>query len=180
MRGRAVFALLVALLLLLLPTLVRADTGCECPEDTQLAARFEWDEDVEIYVFEKPEGNENVATIVGDETGGTWTSTVPIMAVVIKGATNCHTYSFDPTTIDGSFTKEDLPLNEGGQRSDVSNIQLCESKPTAVTLSGLGASTSRPTMSVNTLATLLALASLVLAALVLVGGVLGLTRKRLW
>lgn len=132
MKWVAIFALLVVAMLVL-PTMVWAD-GCECPENTELVAEFEWDEDTGTYVFEKPAGNENVVIIAGDETGGTWTSTVGVSNVVLKGGPGCYTYKYGSAANSGSFSKSDLPDNPGGQKPDVSNVQFCKPKPTAVTL----------------------------------------------
>ena len=45
----------------------------DCPAGTTLVAKFEW-QGAAGYVFEKPAGNDDVVTITGDETGGTWES----------------------------------------------------------------------------------------------------------
>ena len=125
---------MVAAALLVLPAVALADSGCECPTDTELLAKFEWNGDTGTYIFEKPKGNEDVVSIVGDATGGTWTSTIPIAAVVLKGGPGCHTYSYDPAATAGNFSKNDLPDNPGGQKPDISNVQFCKAKPTAVRL----------------------------------------------
>jgi len=131
---KGIVLLAVVVLLVLLATVAWADGVCPCPENTELVAKFEWNGDTGTYIFEKPKGNEDVVSIVGDATGGTWTSTIPIAAVVLKGGPGCHTYSYDPAATAGNFSKNDLPDNPGGQRPNISNVQFCEAKPTAVRL----------------------------------------------
>ncbi|MDN3515168.1 MAG: hypothetical protein NG747_12315 [Candidatus Brocadia sp.] len=132
--GKKVLTLAVLLAMsafILRPVYSNGNPNIDCPQDTTLVAKFNWEND--SYVFEKPQGNETVVTITGDETGGTWTSTTAISDVIIKGATNTHTYSYNPSVTMGSFSKYDLPPNNGGQYPDISNIQFC-AKATAVTL----------------------------------------------
>ena len=92
-----------------------------CPDDMGLAAKFEWSGS--DYAYEKPEGNENLVNITGDAVGGDWTSKITISHVVLKGSTGTYTYEVDDMT--GDFSKNDLPLNGGGQHPDISNIQFC-------------------------------------------------------
>ncbi len=145
MKWGAFFALLMVVLLgALVVTAVFADEdpqcppppSCQCPEGTDLVAKFEWD-DEDGYVFEKPEGNEDVVTITGDEDGGTWTSTVAVSALAIKGGQECHVYDYEPAATSGSFSKQDFSTAGSGEglscKPDISNIQFCkEGEGTAV------------------------------------------------
>lgn len=93
----------------------------DCPAGTELIAKFNWNGS--SYAFEKPAGNEGIVTISGDATSGSWASTTPISTVIIKGGTGTYTYSASATS--GSFSKVDLPLNNGEQSPAISNIQFC-------------------------------------------------------
>lgn len=98
----------------------------ECPAGTTLVAKFNYEGG--SYVFEKPAGNAGVVTISGGSaTGGSFTSTAWISAVIIKGgagpvATKTDTYN--PSVQSGSFNNTGL-LNNGGQVPAISNIQFC-------------------------------------------------------
>lgn len=97
----------------------------DCPAGTYLVAKYDWKGSG--YVFEKPPGGDSIVTIdsESDETGGSWTSTDPISDVILKGSTGTHTYDYAPPAFEGTFSKDALPLNPGGQRPDISNIQFC-------------------------------------------------------
>src|SRR5262245_38064531 len=54
-----------------------------CPTGTSLVAKFNYGGQ---YVFEKPAGSESVVTISGGTaSGGSWSSTATITAIVVKG-----------------------------------------------------------------------------------------------
>jgi hypothetical protein len=105
------------------PTETPTATDEVCPAGTELIAKFEWKGSG--YVFEKPDGNEDIVDINGDENGGTWTSSLMISHVILKGGTNTHTYAYNPAVTSGSFDKNDIPVNNGGNHPDISNIQFC-------------------------------------------------------
>lgn len=94
----------------------------DCPAGTTLIAKFEWNGS--SYVFEQPEGNEGQVTVTGTATGGTWSSTVPISAVVLKGANDLKVINYSPSAISGSFDNSGL-LTPSGQTADISNIRFC-------------------------------------------------------
>lgn len=103
----------------------------DCPTGTTLVAKFNWAGDLG-YVFEKPLGNDDVVTITGDETGGTWESLFGIAYVILKGGSGTYIYPndnftepYDPLALSGSFSKNDLPLVGSGNHPDISNIQFC-------------------------------------------------------
>ncbi|MDZ7734389.1 MAG: DUF5979 domain-containing protein [Acidimicrobiia bacterium] len=86
---------------------------------TELVAKYEVEDDV--YVFEKPPGNETVVTLSDEDLeGGDWSSTIPIGAVIVKGGPNSDTTLHDPAAASGSFDNQGLP-----GRPDISNIQFC-------------------------------------------------------
>jgi hypothetical protein len=113
------------LVLLTFPFQAVAQSFPSCPAGTELVAKFE--NVGGALVFEKPAGNENVVTIESvakdDENeivGGTWSSIVGIMALVIKSQTS-DTETYDPPIQSGSFD------NSGVGNKEISNIQFCSS-----------------------------------------------------
>ena len=149
-RPRIVLAvlLLTALLVPAFPTASLAgNPNISCPEPTTLVAKFEW-VDGTGYVFEKPDGNEDLVTIDeedSDQQEGTWESEVDIHFWIIKGSTETfiyppeHMYAGDPPASGGAFYAEDLGGSEPW--TDISNIQFC-APATAITLASF---TARPT-----------------------------------
>lgn len=97
-----------------------------CPVGTTLLAKFEWSGG--RYKFEKPTGNEGVVFVVGDATGGSWTSTLPVSFVILKGSTGYAWTEYNPAAFSGTFSKSILPPNPGGNIPDISNIQFCGSE----------------------------------------------------
>ena len=95
----------------------------DCPAGTVLIAKFEWSG--HHYDFEKPAGNQDLVSISGDASGGTWTAAVPISYVILKGGTAADTTHYVPAAFAGTFSKLSLPKNHGGQHPDISNIQFC-------------------------------------------------------
>ena len=115
----------------------------DCPEGTALVAKFEIDDDGN-YAFEKPDGNKGIVVIVsGDQTGGTWESSVLIYVSIVKGSTDTFTYYYaydhSPGAYMGSFSNEYLEPNPSGQPPALSNIQFC-GKPTVIELASFTAS----------------------------------------
>jgi hypothetical protein len=94
-----------------------------CPAGTTLLAKFEWSGG--RYKFEKPKGNEAVVFVTGDAKGGTWTSTLPVSMVILKGSAGYAWTTYDPAAFSGTFSNQILPPNSGGQIPDISNIQFC-------------------------------------------------------
>lgn len=129
-----VFFTLVMVALLALPTMAWADAVCPCPENTTSVVKCEWNEATSTY--DCTEGDVDAVTF-GDGTdadGGTWTSTVEIKTVVVKGATSCYTYNYNPAVTSGSFSNEVLEPNPNGKPPDISHVEFCKPKPTAVGL----------------------------------------------
>jgi hypothetical protein len=100
-------------------TLVPGPEVCE----SDLIAKFEF----QGGGYVQSEGLPGIVSVSGNASGGTWTSTTPISQVIIKGATGTFAYGGGTS---GSFSNTDLPLNNGGQVPDISNIQFCGTKPT--------------------------------------------------
>ena len=94
----------------------------DCPVGTTLIAKFNWNGS--SYVFEKPAGNRLTVTVTGTATGGTWSSTVLISAVVLKGSTDLKVVTYSPTAAAGSFDNSGL-LTPSGQNADISNVRFC-------------------------------------------------------
>jgi hypothetical protein len=94
-----------------------------------LGAKFEWTENGYILA----EGNQGLINIRGDASGGNWSinrdaiGQFDVDAIIIKGATGSFVYDFSTQAVGrGKFSKDDLPLNNGGQAPDISNVQFCE------------------------------------------------------
>jgi hypothetical protein len=122
-RAGTVLALVGALLLGvgLLGT-TTASNQPDCPEGTVLLAKFEVSGNK--YTFEEPKGNESVVSVTGDITSGTWTSSQPVAAILVKGGPGSAATTYTPPTTSGTFSNADLEPNNGGQ-PDISNLQFC-------------------------------------------------------
>ncbi len=118
-----VASLSMAALLGLSTSVSAGGPNIECPTGTTLVAKFEWTSGG--YDFEKSAGNgELVKIITGDAESGSWTSSVAISHVILKGGTDTHTYSINGSS--GDFSKEVLEPKKAGKASpDISNIQFC-------------------------------------------------------
>lgn len=121
-----------------------------CPAGTVLVAKFEAGDG---YHFERPLGNEDVVTIddAASADGGTWSSTTPIAAVVVKGGSSELSVDidwYDPPATSGTFSNEDL-LNDGGQVPDISFVAFCEGTGTTTTSSSTTTSSTAPTSTTD-------------------------------
>lgn len=99
-----------------------------CPSGYELTAKFEWKG--QRYVFEKPSGNQNIVTISGNATSGTWQSTKPIARVILKGGTETDVLVVNDAR-SGSFNNGNLvSYNKQNKKikHDISNIQFCSGK----------------------------------------------------
>lgn len=103
--------------------------NADCPAGTTELAKFNFDENLGEYV---EEGGPGPVTITnGTATGGDFTSTVPIGAVVVKGGSGPvanKTDLYNPAVTSGSFNNVGL-LNAGGNVPDVSNVKFCSALP---------------------------------------------------
>lgn len=112
-----------------------------CPAGTALVAKFEVVGG--SYVFEEPAGNESVVVLSGTTLdGGTWTSTTPIGAIVVKGGDGddaVATSTYTPPATSGTFSNAGL-VNQGGNVPDISFVAFCG--PTSTTSSSSSTSTS--------------------------------------
>lgn len=100
-------------------------TQTECPSGTTLLAKFEWDDG--RFKFEKPQGNESVVFVSGTSSGGSWTSTSPVNLVTLKGGPRTVGTDYSPPVNAGTFTKQTLKPNGGGNTPDISFIEFCGS-----------------------------------------------------
>jgi hypothetical protein len=104
-------------------TAVAAPGDEDCPAGTTAVAKYEWKGDG----YEADFGGD-VVTVTGDTSGGTFTSTVPISDVFVKGATDGNLIEFDPPVLAGAFTNAGL-TNPGGTPA-ISHVTFCTGGPT--------------------------------------------------
>jgi hypothetical protein len=82
------------------------------------------------YVWESDTGGQQVTITNANATGGNWTSTVPIGAVIVKAATDVKffppTPPYPPNTFAGTFDNHGMSTPSQGQNvPDISNVQFC-------------------------------------------------------
>lgn len=98
-------------------------SNSSCPVGTHLVAKFNFSGG--SYVFEKPEGNENVVEITnGSASSGDWTSSEDISVIILKGSTDTDVITLDPEATSGSFDNGNL-YTSSNQQADISNVQFC-------------------------------------------------------
>jgi hypothetical protein len=98
-------------------------TDTDCPPGTTLIAKFEVSGGGN-YIFEK--GQPGVVTIInGTVSGGQFSSTVLIKAVVIKASTDTKVIQFSPSTFSGSFDNSGMRTPQGKNTPDISNVRFC-------------------------------------------------------
>ena len=98
-----------------------APTNEDCPAGTTFVAKFQNSNGT--YTLE--DGTAGVVTLSGtSDAGGSFTSTVPISAVFVKGGTDDKTDLYDPPVTSGTFNNTGL-LNEGGQVPAISHVTFC-------------------------------------------------------
>ncbi len=96
----------------------------DCTAGTTLIAKFEVNGSGQ-YVFEKPAGNQGVVTISNaGSTGGFWSSTAAIKAIVIKASTDAKIIAHNPPAFSGSFNNSGM-TTPSGQVPAISNIRFC-------------------------------------------------------
>jgi hypothetical protein len=90
-----------------------------------LIDKFEWNNNAYNWVND---GTQQVTITSGTATGGNWTSTVPIGAVIVKASTDFKVIPSSPpywvNTFSGSFDNSGM-TNPGGQTPNISNVQFC-------------------------------------------------------
>lgn len=91
-----------------------------------LIEKFEWSGNG----YTHAEGTKHIS-ISGDASSGEWfvinPKLIDVDAVIIKGATGTYVYYYEPDAkARDVFSNLKLPLNNGGQIPDISNIQFCE------------------------------------------------------
>jgi hypothetical protein len=141
---------LVATLLLAVPQTVLAVPG-QCPANTTLIAKFEWD-DIEGWVLGEG-ADPNPVTVRGDAQSGTWESTVwviyvditdghdPASGEPISGYVNYYPYPIMSGEYDASLMEPDVG-------HDISNLVFC-GPVWPVTLASFTAMTSRGVVNID-------------------------------
>jgi acetyl/propionyl-CoA carboxylase alpha subunit len=121
----------------------------DCPSGTTQVAKFNYTNG--SYVLE---GSNTGGVVITSGTGTnvSWTSTVLISLIVVKGADDAGVFDVNPDAMSGSFTNEVIPLNNGGQRPAISNIKFCSpggssSSSSSSTTSSSGTSSSSSSRS---------------------------------
>src|SRR5829696_6535897 len=99
-----------------------ANPSDDCPEGTTAVAKYEWKGSGYVAEF-----GGDVVTVTGNTTTGTFTSTVPISAVFVKGAQSGKTDLYDPPVLSGMFNSSGL-TNPGGTPA-ISNVTACTGGP---------------------------------------------------
>jgi hypothetical protein len=153
--GLALALLGAALLVVGLVQTTSSSQAQGCPAGTTLVAKFNFQGG--SYVFEK--GNQGVVSVSGDATGGSFQSSVPISAIIIKGGNDSVLITFSPAQTSGSFSNSGLPPvgQDNPNTPDISNIQFCTPTtppPTTTSIAPSTTSTSvAPTTSTSTTTT---------------------------
>jgi hypothetical protein len=92
--------------------------NADCPAGTTEVAKFNWGGG---WVLESGGG----VTINGSAADGTWSSTVYIKAIVVKGGNGNYIVTLNPTAMSGTYTSFGLPLVGNGNTPGISNIKFC-------------------------------------------------------
>jgi hypothetical protein len=99
-----------------------ANPSDDCPEGTTAVAKYEWKGSGYVAEF-----GGDVVTVTGNTTSGTFSSTVAISAVFVKGAQDGKTDFYDPPVLSGTFTSSGL-TNPGGTPA-ISHVTFCTGGP---------------------------------------------------
>jgi LPXTG-motif cell wall-anchored protein len=123
----------------------------DCPAGTELVAKFEYRGS---YVFEGPASTAGIVEIAAaTATGGSWDSSVPIAAVIVKGGTGATIAGYSPAVESGTFSNAGLPLVGSGNLPEISNIEFCgptEQEPYPTTTTTPGTTTTTPGTTTTT------------------------------
>jgi hypothetical protein len=141
----------LALAGLLQTTSSTPNPNADCPDGSVLVAKFNYSG--HSYSFDKPSGNGSVVSITnGSATGGTWSSTTPISAYIVKGGPNSLITSLSPAQTSGSFSNAGLPKVGAKEQNlpDISNVQFCGPDPAATTTTMATTTTAAPTTTSTT------------------------------
>lgn len=124
--GVGLISMLVGALMIVAPVGAGAEAGGgneDCPENTTLVAKFNYQGGG--YVEEVEEGEPGPVTILpgANAEGGSWTSTVAISVVIVKGSTDAK---FDQVggAFEGSFDSSGLQTPSGNEPG-ISNVKFC-------------------------------------------------------
>jgi len=94
-----------------------------CPDGTALVAKFTYTGSK--YRFDEPSGNSNVVTLSNTSpTGGRFSSTKPIAAIVVKGGPGSKDTWITPASTTGSFSNAGLPT-PGEVTPRIETVQFC-------------------------------------------------------
>ena len=108
----------------------------ECPAGMELIAKFNVSENGS-YTFEKPTGNEAVVVLTNQSsTGATWTSTMGVGLVIVKGGSgegSLKNYWYSPPAFGPESFDNVGMANPGDNVPDISNVQFCGARPTPPT-----------------------------------------------
>ncbi|HTO00129.1 MAG TPA: hypothetical protein VL068_05585, partial [Microthrixaceae bacterium] len=116
-----------------------ASGQARCPDGSSIVARFNFNRGA----YNASKGGDVVAIQNGNATGGTWTSTELVSAIVVKGGPGSATTTIDPGQLAGSFDNTKLELFKGA-RPDILNVEFCNSDQPA---SALAASATKYTVT---------------------------------
>ncbi len=123
-----------------------------CPSGTVLIAQFDAHE--HSYQFDGPSGNEHVVTLSNtSSSGGSWQSTMPVSAVIVKGGPDAVLVSYAPPQQSGTFSNAGLPkVGHDENTPDISNVKFCgpSEQPTSSSSSSSTTTTSPGTSTSTT------------------------------
>ncbi|HEX5096147.1 MAG TPA: hypothetical protein VFX21_09045 [Acidimicrobiia bacterium] len=152
--GAGVMALGAVLLGAGLLVTTSAAPPADCPEGSTLVSKYKANNGT--YTFEKPAGNDNIVTLSNTTAAsGDWSSTVPIVYMIVKAGPDSITTSFSPAQTSGSWDNLGF-LVGSGQHPNISDVLFCESTTPATTTSTVTSSTTTtqaPTSTTTTAAT---------------------------
>jgi len=124
-----------------------------CPQGTELVAKFEYDDGK--YEYEGSHANRNVVKITnGKKSGGNWTSTRSIAAIVVKGGPGSKIMTLNPPQKSGSFNNNGLTTGGKGKNTpDISHVLFCEPKGGGTTTTSTTSTTTTTTTTSTTTST---------------------------
>lgn len=121
MKKFLLFAILfVGLAVISRPGVEASAENNDCPTGSTYITKYEWQGN--SWQVEAPA---NGVTISGNAQSGTWNSTGLVSHLAIKGANNTVVVDVDPDANAGTYNKNVLPANNGGQIPNISHIDFC-------------------------------------------------------
>jgi hypothetical protein len=123
----------------------------DCPAGTTLVSKYKINNGA--YTFEKPAGNDNVVVLSNTTAAeGDWTSTVPIVDMIVKAGPDSITTSFNPAVTSGHFDNLGF-LVGSGQHPNLSDVEFCTPDTPVTTTTTVVAATTSTTHAVTTTTT---------------------------